>query len=440
MQWGDSTTSSACTCWFDGAVDAAHVLWIDASGGVAGDMLLGALVDVGVPLQALQAAVDAVLPGATHLASSTVTRAGLRATKVDVQLTASAGRDDDGSGRRTWRTVRALLEAADLAPGVRHRALRAFERLAEAEGTVHDVPSGDVHFHEVGAVDAIADVVGSCAGFAALDLDVVVLSPVALGAGDVRAQHGALPVPAPAVLELARGWDVLPGGSATVGELATPTGLALVTTAAARSGPLPAIRVLATGVGAGTRDRPDRANVVRLVLGSRPAADEGPDRDDEDLAEAVLLEANVDDLDPRVWPEVLARLLAAGALDAWLTPILMKKGRPAHTLHVLTRPHDEPALADLVLAHTSTLGLRAGGVRRHVLDRSWAPVEVLGQPVRVKLGGRGGRLVQVTPEFEDVVALARSQGLPGGEVLMLAQGAAVAAGLVPGGPWPAADG
>jgi uncharacterized protein (DUF111 family) len=197
------------------------------------------------------------------------------------------------------------------------------------------------------------------------------------------------------------------------------------------------MRVLATGVGAGARDHAGRANVVRLVLGSTP--DEGTDTE-ETRADAVLMETNVDDLDPRVWPDVLSRLLAAGALDAWLTPILMKKGRPAHTLHVLARPRDEAAVADLVLAHTSTLGLRAVPVRRRILDRSWTPVDVLGEALRVKLGSRDGRLVQATPEFEDVAALARARALPVRQVLTLAQSAAVAAGLVPGAPWPAGSG
>jgi uncharacterized protein (TIGR00299 family) protein len=412
-------------------VVTSRVLWIDASAGVAGDMLLGALVDLGIPLRTLQDAVDAVLPGQTRLVSTVVTRAGLRATKVDVEALPAGGRSDRAGQPRTWTTIRGLVTTARLAPGVRDQALRTFERLAEAEGRVHGVSPEQVHFHEVGAVDAIADIVGTSAGLAALAADRIVLSPVALGTGEVRSDHGWLPVPVPAVLELARGWQVTPGGTsgAAVGELATPTGAALVTTAAAESGPLPPMRLAASGVGAGSRDHADRANVVRLVLGStEPAEPAEPD--------AVLLETNVDDLDPRVWPAVLDTLLANGALDAWLTPVLAKKGRPAHTLHVLVRPEDEGGLGDLVLAHTSTLGMRMIPVRRNVLDRAWTPVEVLGTAVRIKLGLRAGRLVQVMPEFDDVAALAGSCGMPVADVLVLARSAAVTAGLVAGAAWP----
>src|SRR4051794_24845244 len=278
-------------------------------------MLLGALVDLGVPVAALQEAVDAVLPGAVSLTAIPVRRAGLRATHVDVAAA------DDGASR-TWADVRVLIERADLDRRVRDLALGVFERLAGAEGRVHGVPAEQVHFHEVGAHDALADVVGTCAGITALGAVRVVLSPVALGSGSVRTAHGILPVPAPAVLELMRGWGVAASGP-DAGELATPTGVALATTFASAAGALPPMAVSEVGVGAGTRDVPHRANVVRLVVGE----DAGPGP----AADAVVLETNVDDLDPRVWPDVLGRLLDAGALDAWLTPILMKKGRPAHT-------------------------------------------------------------------------------------------------------------
>src|SRR4051794_24477224 len=209
-------------------------------------MLLGALVDLGIPIETLQQAVDAVLPGAARLTASTVLRAGLRAVKVEV-----AAADDQPA--RSWTDIRRLLDVADLPPVVRGPAQLTFERLADAEARIHGVTPDEVHFHEVGAVDAIADVVGVCAGIAALDVAEVVLSPVALGAGSVRAAHGVLPVPAPAVLELVRGWAVAPAAP-DAGELATPTGVALATTLAASSGALPAMTVLDVGVGAGTRD------------------------------------------------------------------------------------------------------------------------------------------------------------------------------------------
>ena len=401
-----------------------RTLWIDASAGIAGDMLLGALVDLGVPLGALQEAVDAVLPGGVSLSAQQVRRAGLRATKVDV-----AAADDDTS--RTWAAVRRLIEDGGLDPRVRASALSVFERLAEAEGRVHGVPPDEVHFHEVGAHDAIADVVGTCAGIAALGAVRVVVSPLALGSGSVRTAHGVLPVPAPAVLELTRGWEVTASGP-DAGELATPTGVALAATLASGSGALPSMTVAGIGVGAGTRDVPHRPNVVRLVVGES-AGESGQDADS-----ALVLETNVDDLDPRVWPDVLARLLEAGALDAWLTPILVKKGRPAHTLHVLARPGDEAALTDLVLTHTSTLGVRRVPVARTVLDRAWAPVEVLGRPVRIKVGFRGNRILQATPEYEDAASVARAAGVPVAQVLTLAVAAAVTAGLVPGERWPQA--
>lgn len=403
---------------------AARTLWIDASAGVAGDMLLGALVDAGVPLARLQSAVDAVVPGSVRLTHAEVTRAGLRASKVDVEVLVA------DPPHRTWTTIRELLDSAELDPPVRERAVAVFARLAEAEGRVHGVPPEEIHFHEVGALDAIADVVGTCAGIEALGVDRVVVSPVALGSGTIEAHHGTLPVPPPAVLELSRGWDVLAGGQ---GELATPTGLALVTALAGSSGPLPAMTVELSGIGAGTKDRHGRANVVRLVVGAgrAPVAPEP----------AVVLEANVDDLDPRLWPGVLDALLDAGAQDAWLSTILMKKGRPGVTVHVLAPGHLSDELAEVLFARTSTLGLRVGAVAKHLLARSWVEVEVgdddgtVGR-VRIKLGLRDGTIVRAQPEFDDVASLARERSAPEVEVLALAQAAARAAGLVPGSAAP----
>ncbi|WP_205709488.1 nickel pincer cofactor biosynthesis protein LarC [Kineococcus siccus] len=400
-----------------------RLAWIDAGAGVAGDMLLGALIDAGADLGRVRAAVDAVVSGAVALRTSTVTRAGLRALKLDVDVL------EADSPHRHWSGLRDRLVAADLDAGVRERALAVFARLAEAEGRVHGIPAEDVHFHEVGSLDSIADVVGVCAALVDLGVEELLASPVAVGSGTVRAAHGTLPVPPPAVVELSRGWEVFAGGT---GELATPTGMALVTTLAHGPVPLPRLVVEGSGAGAGTRDPAERANVVRVVVGRSV---EGEVHEAVPGQDAVLLAATVDDLDPRVWPEVLRELLSAGALDAWLTPVLMKKGRPGHVLEVLAAPGCADALSAVVLRHTSTLGVRRSPVTRDVLDRAHRAVEVDGHAVRVKVGHRAGVVVQAMPEFEDVLVLARARGCAVQDALLVAHAAAVGAGLVPGAPW-----
>jgi uncharacterized protein (TIGR00299 family) protein len=385
--------------------------WIDASAGVAGDMLLGALVDAGADIAAVRHAVELVIPGSVRIAGRPVERAGLRALKADVEpLT-------DDPPHRTWRQIRSLL--APLPEGVRDRATAVFTRLADVEATVHGIPAEDVHFHEVGALDSIADVVGVCAALADLGVRTVSAGEVALGSGRVRTAHGELPVPAPAVAELARGWRVRAGGA---GELATPTGMAVLRALATACEDLPSMTVDRIGVGAGGRDVAGRPNVVRVLIGSTARAAPG----------AVLLEANVDDLDPRLWPGVLAGLLADGASDAWLVPIVMKKGRPAHTLTVLCDPGLVPALRARIFRETTTLGVRESDRRKTALSRYLVDVALPGGTVAVKVGHADGVIVQVMPEFEDVAALAREQGRPERLVLQEALTAAASAGLVVG--------
>ncbi|GIJ72542.1 nickel pincer cofactor biosynthesis protein LarC [Virgisporangium ochraceum] len=397
--------------------------WIDASAGVAGDMLLGALVDAGADLGAVRRAVDAVVPGAVRLVTETVTRAGLRALRMRVEpLTTDAP-------HRTWTGVRDLLTNAALADRVRDRAVAVFARLADAEAHVHGTAARDVHFHEVGALDSIADIVGVCAALEDLGVATVTAGEVAVGSGRVRTAHGDLPVPVPAVARLSEGWRVRAGGT---GELATPTGMATVRALATRCEDMPPMRVDVTGVGAGRRDPPGRANVVRVILGAS-TPDTVPDTDVEPT---VLLEANVDDLDPRLWPEILAGLLRHGALDAWLVPIVMKKGRPAHTLCVLCRPDGAAALRERIFRDTTTLGVREGGPRRYALARTFVDVEVAGSTVAVKVGHARGAILQVMPEFDDVAALARRLDRPERQVLQDAATAAAAAGLVVGAPFP----
>lgn len=395
-------------------------LWIDAGAGVAGDMLLGALVDAGASPDAVRAAVDAVAPGEVRFRIEEVSRAGLRATRVQVTPVR------DVHPHRTWREIRGLLDSAGLPDRMRRDATAVFARLAAAEARVHGVDVEDVHFHEVGAWDSIADVVGVCAALHDLGVDAVTASPVAVGSGRVAAAHGELPVPVPAVAELALGWRVFSGGD---GELATPTGMALVTALAASCTDLPAMRLTATGVGAGGRDPAGRPNVVRVLLGF---PGETPD-----VAQEIVLEANVDDLDPRVWPTVLAALLDGGASDAWLVPIVMKKGRPAHTLCVLAARDRMAALRAEVFRLTTTLGVREYPVHKSMLGRGWADVPVLGTRLPVKIGHRHGVIVQATPEFDPAARLAAERGLPVRAVLEAAVTAARAAGIGPGEALPA---
>ncbi len=374
--------------------------WVDASSGASGDMLLGALVGAGVPVDVLGEAVAAVAPEHVALRPERVSRQGFAATRLHVEV-------PDSGAHRTWRDVAALLASADLDERVRARSHAAFERLAVAEAAVHGSTPDEVHFHEVGALDAIADVVGGCAGLVHLGLDELVVSPVAVGSGTVNGAHGRLPVPPPAVAELLRGVPSYAGPGTS--ELCTPTGAALLTTHATSFGPQPPMTVHAIGVGAGGRDPGSHANVLRLLVGD-PSHAHG-------TGAPLLLEANVDDMDPRLWPNVIAALLAAGASDAWLTPIMMKKGRPAHTLTALVAADRADAVRAEVFRQTSTIGLREIAIGKTALDRRVRTVQVGGHDVRVKLALHNGVVVNAQPEYEDVALAAAASGRPAKEVL-----------------------
>lgn len=380
-------------------------IWIDASAGASGDMLLGALIGAGVPVAVLSESIDAVAPEPVTLRPEQVARNGFAATRCHVEIA-------DSVHHRSWRDIRTLLEAADLDADVRGLAVRTFERLAVAEARVHGSDPLDVSFHEVGALDAIADVVGVCAGFVWLaragegDDDVsVTVSPIAVGSGSVNGAHGQMSVPPPAVAELLRGSPSLAGpGSA---ESCTPTGAALLTTLADAWGPQPAMAVESIGIGAGGRDPETHANVLRLFVGVTPGRDERP----------LLIESNIDDLDPRVWPSVIAALLDAGANDAWLTPILMKKGRPAHTLSVLTSSAAADDVRAAIWRHTSTIGVREIPLAKHALEREMLSVDVAGHAIDVKVASHGGEVVNAQPEWDDVARAAVALGRPVNDVL-----------------------
>ena len=373
--------------------------WIDGTAGASGDMLLGAIVDAGVPLALIQGQIDRFELDIT-LRSENVTRAGLAATKVHVDVAATT----------TLRHLREIVELLERLDGAaRDRSVATFARLARAEAEVHGTTVDDVHFHEVGALDSIADVVGVCVGFCALGIDELHGSTLSLGSGMTRGAHGPIPVPAPAVLAILNGIAPVTAGPAPY-ESATPTGAALLAEWVAHWGPMPQMLVSGTGVGAGTKDTDAVANVSRLVLGE--SIGEGAR-----FESMVELEANVDDLDPRVWPEAIDAVMRAGAVDAWVTPILMKKGRPAHMFSALCRLDVADAVSSAIFAQTSTIGLRRQTVQRAALERSEATVEVHGHAIGVKTARLDGEVVNVSVEWDDVVAAAEALGVPANDVL-----------------------
>jgi pyridinium-3,5-bisthiocarboxylic acid mononucleotide nickel chelatase len=390
---------------------SAVVGWLDATAGVSGDMLLGACVGAGVELAALQQAVDALrLPERVTLVANPVRRCGLAATSVRVAV------EDAAPRRRGLGDILRLLDGSELAEEVRGPAAAVFRALGAAEARVHGVPAEEVHFHEVGALDSLADVVGAVAGLHALGLDRLVCSPIALGGGRARTAHGLLPLPGPAVLELMRAASAPGSGGLADVELATPTGVAVAVTLAGSFGPMPGLRPAAIGVGAGSRDLPGHPNVTRLVVGQ--ATEAMPS-----TGSRVVVEANVDDLDPRLWPPTLAALLAAGADDAWLTPILMKKGRPAHTVSVLVAPARVDDIERILFTHTTTIGARRYVADRTTLPRTTVVVTAAGRQVRIKIAMLDGHVVNAEPEYDDVLAAADATGLSPKSVMETARAA-----------------
>jgi uncharacterized protein (TIGR00299 family) protein len=374
-------------------------------------MVLGALLDAGASELVLREGLEQVRLDPFELEIGPAERGGIGATQATVRV--------HGGTPRTWADLREQLGGAELAEPVRRRALDTFTRLAEAEGRVHRVAPEAVHFHEVGAVDAVVDVVGSALLLHDLGVTEVWASAVATGTGLVRGEHGVLPVPAPAVLELLRGVPLHAGG--VDAELTTPTGAAILAASASRFAELPPLRAARVGYGAGSRVHRELPNLLRVILGERVAQEPGPGDG------GLVLEANIDDMTPELAPWVLDRLLEAGAADVWFTPIHMKKGRPGITLSVLCPPGAEAALRSVLWRETSTLGVRGLPVRKWMLERRTVEVGVLGGKARVKLGLDHGTVVNVAPEFSDCARLAAETGQPLKEVMARAQAAAMAA-------------
>ena len=378
-----------------------RIAYLDCVGGLAGDMLLSALLDAGAPEQDLRSVPERLGLDGVELRVERVERHGIGALHVDVL---GGGESAESGPPRSWISIRDQLGAAELDWGVRLRALVVLRRLAEVEASIHGVSPEDVHFHELGAVDTLVDIVGAVTLLASLGVERLVCSPLPLARGMVQAAHGVLPLPAPATARLLHGVPVV--GVELEAELVTPTGAALASVLADEWGPIPPMTIERDGFGAGTSDFKERANVVRVLLGS--AADEpAPAR-----GEVVLLETNLDDLIPEFIPDALERCLAAGALDVWTAPVTMKKGRPGLIFSALARPADQDRVAREILEHTSALGVRLSSLRRYELDRGWGSVDVDGHEVRIKLGRLDGRVVNVAPEHDDCKAVADATGRP----------------------------
>lgn len=388
------------------------VLWLDATAGASGDMILGALVDCGASFAAVQKAIASLRLRGVRLSRRRVVRNAVAAVKVDVVLPGKP-RDDhhvhtdhghaDGHGR-TLKDIRTIIAAAPLPPSVRDRALVIFRRLVEAEAEAHGMTARTVHLHEAGASDAIADVVGVCAALHALSADRIVVSPLTTGSGTVHCAHGNYPVPGPATSLLLRGAPL--SGVEAVGERLTPTGAAILTSIANGYGGPPEMTLARVGHGAGTRDDADRPNVVRALLGERRRAVHAGN-DDAPPPSVLVVEFTVDDATPQLLAYAVEQLFAVGALDVHTTPVQMKKGRAGHQVTALARVEDFEAITRCALTETTTLGLRFRREERVELERAVETVATPYGPIRVKVGRLEGREVHATPEYEDCAKAAR---------------------------------
>ncbi|HWB83778.1 MAG TPA: nickel pincer cofactor biosynthesis protein LarC [Bryobacteraceae bacterium] len=363
--------------------------YLDAFSGISGDMLVGALADAGADQAAIVRAIASLNAGA-EVSFERVKRKGISATKYRVSV-------EETHAHRHLSHILKMIAAAQIPDRAKRNAEAVFRRLGEAEAEVHQMPIEKVHFHEVGAADSIADIVGACLAFDLLGVETIVSSPVNVGSGTVQTEHGLLPVPAPATARLLVNAPVYARGPEM--ELTTPTGAAVAVTLAQSFGALPPMKIQRTGHGAGDHEFPGQANVLRVILGEPVTAAEA--------LNVAVIEANIDDLSPQVLGYATERLLEAGALDVSLQPLLMKKGRPGHLLRVIARAEDRETIAQLVFAETSTLGVRMYAAERRVQPREWVEVETRYGKVRVKVSGEDS----YAPEYEDCRKLAASSGV-----------------------------
>jgi pyridinium-3,5-bisthiocarboxylic acid mononucleotide nickel chelatase len=372
--------------------------YFDCFSGISGDMTLGALVDAGCPLDHLRSELRGLPVPGWELSADKVWKNGMAATHVQVKT-------ENQPKHRSLSAILEILNNAKLPAAVRDPAATIFTNLGEAEARVHDVPLEKIHFHEVGAVDAIVDIVGACVGFRFLGIEKFACSALNVGGGTAKMAHGFLPVPAPATARLLQGKPTYSNGVEK--ELVTPTGAAIVATLCDSFGPQPPMSVSAIGYGAGTADLEGQPNVMRLMMGE--GAEKAAPGFDEEIA---VIEANLDDMNPQIYGYFLEKALAAGALDVYTTPVQMKKNRPGTLLTILCKPEDVQALMSLIFVETTTFGARSYRAQRRTLPREFVNVSTNFGDVRIKVSRVNGRILHVAPEYDDCRKLAVEKNVP----------------------------
>lgn len=377
--------------------------YFDCFSGISGDMTLGALVDAGVPIDHLRSELEGLAVPDWQIRAEKVWKNGMSATHVKVNT-------EDTQTHRSLTTILDIFDQSKLSAAVKTNAAAIFRKLGKAEASVHDVPLEKIHFHEVGAVDAIVDIVGTCVGFAVLGIEKFACSPLNVGSGIAKMAHGVLPVPAPATAKLLLGKPTYSSG--VLKELVTPTGAAIVATLCESFGPQPPMSVSAIGYGAGTIDLEGQPNVMRLMIGE--AAQKDISLTDETIR---VLEANLDDMNPQIYGYFLEKALAAGALDVFATPVQMKKNRPGFLITVLCAPQDETKFQEMLFAETTTLGVRSTVAQRRILPREWVKVSTQFGEVRIKVACVNGHIRQASPEFDDCHKLAAEKNVPLQQIL-----------------------
>jgi pyridinium-3,5-bisthiocarboxylic acid mononucleotide nickel chelatase len=399
----------------------ARTLYLDCFAGASGDMLVGAMLDSGLDFELLRSALLKLGVEGYELSLGRVDRSGISAAKFDVHLTGEPQQHghhhnhDHSHGEhshehrrqshhRSLSEIKGIISSSNLSELVKQRAQAIFQRIGEAEAKIHDVPIETVHFHEVGAIDSIVDIVGACVAFDALKIERIISSPLHVGSGTFQCAHGTYPVPGPATAELLKGIPIY--SKDVEGELVTPTGAAIISTLAEGYGSMPMMKIENIGYGAGTRDYPKFPNALRAIIGE---LEEDADRTP---GAVTIIEANIDDLNAQVFGYLMEKALAAGALDIFYTPAQMKKNRPGVLLTLLCNPPDRERMCDLIFRETTTLGVRYRNEHREILTREFVTVETEYGPIRVKVSrARDGRVMNASPEFEDCRVAAEKSGV-----------------------------